>query len=110
MVYAISRVDESGVVVAAHVLDRLDWRTGDRLAVTTARNIVMIHLKRDGLQVVPKRRLLVIPAATRRTCGIQTGDSFMLATAADLDTVLIHPPAVLDWTMTPYRNEIPSDD
>ena len=110
LTYAISRVDESGVVAATYVLERLGWRTGDRLAVTTARNVIVVRRKRDGLQAVPKRRLLVIPAAVRRTCGIRTGDSLLLAAAVEVDTVLIHPPAVLDQMMTLYHHEVPGDD
>ncbi|MFL6118766.1 hypothetical protein [Actinophytocola sp.] len=110
MTYAISRVDESGVVAATHVLERLGWRTGDRLSVTTARNVIVVRRKPEGLQVVPKRRLLVIPAAVRRACGIRTGDSLLLAAAVEVDTVLIHPPAVLDKMMTLYHHEGPGDD
>jgi bifunctional DNA-binding transcriptional regulator/antitoxin component of YhaV-PrlF toxin-antitoxin module len=110
LTYALSRIDESGAVAATHVLERLGWRTGDRLAVTTARNIVVVRRKRDGLQAVPKRPLLVIPAAARRTCGIRTGDSLLLAAAIEVDTVLIHPPAVLDKMMTLYYHQVPGDD
>ena len=110
LTYALSRVDESGVVAATHVLERLGWRTGDRLAVTTARNIVVVRRKRDGIVAVPKRPLLVIPDAARRTCGIRTGDSLLLAAAIEVDTVLIHPPAVLDKMMTLYHHEVPGDD
>lgn len=110
LTYAVSRVDESGVVAATHVLERLGWRTGDRLAVTTVRNVIVMRRNRDGVQAVPKRRLLVIPAAARRACGIRTGDSLLLAAAVEVDTILIHPPAVLDQMMTLYHHKVPGDD
>ncbi len=108
-IYTIARVDDSGAVSAAHVLDCLGWRTGDRLDVKTVRNVVVLQRRRAGLHAVPKKRALVIPAAARRACGIQTGDSLMLAADAELETVLIHPPAVLDKMMALYHEVLGND-
>lgn len=103
VIYAIGRVDESGKVAAAQIVDRLGWETGDRLAVTIVRGVVVFQRDREGLLSVPKKRTLTIPSAARRACGISPGDTLMLAATAEFETILVHPPAVLDKMMTLYH-------
>jgi bifunctional DNA-binding transcriptional regulator/antitoxin component of YhaV-PrlF toxin-antitoxin module len=79
---------------------------GDVDPVTQLRRLAYRTAEQGGLQAVPKKRSLVIPASARRTCGIRMGDSVLLAAAAELDIVLVHPPSVLDKMMALYHNEL----
>lgn len=104
--YSIARVDESGRVAVAQVLAYLGWRTGDRLTISTARDVVIVQRRSTGLHTVPEKRSLVIPASARRVCGIEAGDTVMLAAAAEFDIVLVHPSAVLDKMMAFYHSDV----
>jgi hypothetical protein len=97
--YAIGRVDQSGKVPAAQILDELGWHPGDHLGVTVERGVVVFQRDPAGSLTVSTRRALVIPASARRACGIGVADSVLLVAAPDFATVVIHPPQVLD-TMT----------
>ena len=101
--YAIGRIDESGAVPAAHILEGLGWQPGDRLTVRTEHGVVVLRRDPAGPVAVTRRRALVVPAAVRRACGIKTADSVLLAAATEGDTVVVHPPSVLDTMMTLYH-------
>lgn len=101
--YAIGRVDESGKVPAAQILDELGWRPGDRLIVTVERGVAVFQRDPAGRLIVSKRRALVLPASTRRACGINTADSLLLVAAPNFATVVVHPPQVLDMMTTLYH-------
>lgn len=104
LTYSAARVDSSGTVPAAQTLAKLRWHTGDRLAITTVREVVVISHDTSGLHSVPKKRSLIIPAVVRRACGIRPGDLVVLAAATELGILLIHPPTVLDMMMMLYHN------
>ncbi|MGH3757160.1 hypothetical protein [Actinophytocola sp.] len=101
--YAISRIDGYGKVPAAQLLDSLGWHPGDRLTVAVERNIAIFQRDLTGVSTITRRRALVMPIATRRACGLTTGDSLLLAAAAQFDVIVAHPPAVLDKMMTLYH-------
>ena len=101
--YAISRIDYAGAVPAAHLLDSLGWHPGDHLAVAVERNVAIFRRDLTGDVTVTRRRALVVPVATRRACGLKTGDSLLLAAATEFGVVVVHPPAVLDRMMTLYH-------
>lgn len=104
--YAIARVDDSGRIAVAQTLHHLGWTPGDRLTISTMRDVVVIQRRSDGLHAVPEKRSLVIPASARRVCGIRVGDSVMVATAAEFDVALVHPPAALDKMMALYHSDV----
>lgn len=101
--YAIGRIDESGKVPAAQILDGLSWHPGDRLTVTVEHEVAVFQRDPSGPLTVSKRRALVIPASARRACGIKPADSLLLVAAMDFAIVVVHPPAVLDKMMTFYH-------
>lgn len=101
--YAIGRIDYAGAVPAAHLLDSLGWCPGDRLAVAVERSVAIFRRDLTGVVTVTRRRALVVPVATRRACGLKTGDSLLLAAASEFGVVVVHPPAVLDRMMTLYH-------
>lgn len=101
--YAIGRIDHAGAVPAAQLLDRLAWRPGDHLAVAVTRNVAIFRLDPAGIASVTRRRALVMPVATRRACGLETGDSLLLAAASEFGVLVVHPPAVLDRMMKLYH-------
>lgn len=103
--YAIGRIDESGKVPAAQILAGLGWHPGDRLAVTVQQGVALFQRDPAGPLTVSKRRALVIPASARRACGIKTADSLLLVGATDFDTVVVHPPIVLDTMVTLYHQQ-----
>ena len=75
----------------------LGWRGGDRL---TAEAGVMIA-RRDpgGMVTVPIRPYVVIPAALRSRCGLQTGDHVLLAASPGEDMLAAYSFAVVDEAM-----------
>lgn len=101
--YSLSRIDFAGVVPAAQLIDSLGWQAGDRLAIAVERNVAMFRQDPVGIAAVSKRRALVVPVATRRACGLQAGDSLLLAAASEFSVIFVHPPAVLDKMMTLYH-------
>lgn len=104
--YAISRIDYAGAVPAAQLLDSLGWHPGDRLAVAVERNVAIFRRDLIGVSTITRRRALVVPVATRRACGVKTGDSLLLAAASEFGVVVLHPPAVLDKMMTLYHQGV----
>lgn len=101
--YAIGRIDESGKVPAAQILDGLGWQPGDRFVVTVERGVAVYQRDPAGPLAVSKRRALVVPAFARRACGIKRADSLLLVAATDFAAVVVHPPSALDKMMTLYH-------
>lgn len=107
--YAIGRIDESGKVPAAHVLDVLDWHAGDRVAVAVQHGVAVVRRDVNGPVAVSKRRALVIPSAVRRACGILAPDTLLLAAAVEYDVVFVHPPSIMDAMMALYHRSVGRD-
>lgn len=101
--YALGCIDDSGKVPAAHLLESLAWEAGDRLNVSVRRGVVVLQRDPEGLVAVTRRRALVIPAAARRVSGIRSADSLLLAAVVGLNTVVVHPPLIIDKMMTLYH-------
>jgi hypothetical protein len=101
--YAVGRIDESGTVPAAYLLNLLDWRSGDQTAITVRRGVAIVRRDDSGHVAVSKRRALVIPASARRACGICNQDSLLLVAAVEYDTVFVHPPSIVDKMMALYH-------
>jgi hypothetical protein len=101
--YSFGRLDESGKVPAARLLDLLGWHPGDRLAVGVERQVAIFTRDPVGIVAVARRHALVVPAVTRRACGLNAGDCLLLAAAERFEAIVVHPPAVLDKMMTLYH-------
>lgn len=107
--YAIGRIDESGKVPAAQVLDALEWHAGDRVAVAVQRGVAIVRRDVNGPVAISKRRALIIPSAVRRACGILAPDTLLLAAAVDYDVVFVHPPSIVDAMMALYHRSVDGD-
>ncbi|GAB3449017.1 hypothetical protein [Actinophytocola sediminis] len=101
--YAMSRIDDSGKVPAAQLLDTLGWLPGDRVEIRVENSIIILRNDPYGAVSVARRRALLVPVAARRACGLKTGDGLLLAAAPQFNLIMAHPPAVLDKMMTLYH-------
>jgi len=110
LVYAMGRADASGTVAATQVLNALGWHTGDRVDIGTIRNVVVIRRSTRGRYTVPRKRVIVIPAAARHACGIRAGVSLLLAAAPEHQTLIVHAESALDLMMTLYYEAIKSNE
>jgi hypothetical protein len=96
VVYGFGRIDASGRVADRVTIAALGWRGGDRLTVTAEAGVMIARRDPGGMVTVPSRPYVVIPAALRRRCGLQTGDHVLLAASPGQDTLAAYSFAVLD--------------
>jgi hypothetical protein len=96
VLYGFCRMDSSGRVADRAMTAALGWQPGDRLTFTAAAGVVTARRDPSGMVTMPAKPYLVIPAALRRRCGLQTGDHVLLAASPGQDTLAAYSFAVLD--------------
>ena len=96
VMYGFGRIDASGRIADRVTIAALGWRGGDRLTVAAAAGVLIARRDPGGMVTVPSRPYVVIPAALRRRCGLQTGDHALLAASPGQDTLAAYSFAVLD--------------
>jgi hypothetical protein len=102
MLYGVGRVDTSGRVANALIVEALRWRPGDKLAMILSQGTIVIRASPDGLFSVPRRSRIIIPARVRRRCAIRPGDHVLLAAAPDYNIVIVYPLPVVDEMIARY--------
>jgi hypothetical protein len=108
--YAIARISPSGRVCVWPLLDRLGWRDDVRLAVTVVETSLLMRADPGGVFVLGKRRMVVLPIALRRRCGISAGDdAFMVADPAR-GVLVVHPARALDEMVASYHASLAGGD
>ena len=110
LVYAMGRVDASGAVAATQVLDALDWRVGDRIDIRTAGAVIIVRRDLQGLHALPKRRIILMPAVARHSCGIEVGANVLLAAAPTHATLIVHSQSALDRMLALYYSVGTADE
>lgn len=104
LIYAIGRINPSGSVAATSLLKTLDWHTGDRHDVRVVRGIVVLRRNDLGLHALPKKRVILVPAAARQACHIRAGDSLLLVAAPGHGILLVYPAAAFGAMLAFYHS------
>jgi bifunctional DNA-binding transcriptional regulator/antitoxin component of YhaV-PrlF toxin-antitoxin module len=110
VLYCIAKVDVSGRVTNREIAAALGWKAGDPLEVTASARAIIIRASDHGMASVPHKPGLIIPAAARHRCGIQTGDSVLLAAAPGYGLVLVHTMTALDGMLASYHSAAPASE
>jgi hypothetical protein len=71
----------------------LGWPSGTLLRVDVAHRRLVLEADVRGVTAVGVRGLIGLPAAARRTCGIEAGSIVLLAALILHQTLVIHPAA-----------------
>jgi bifunctional DNA-binding transcriptional regulator/antitoxin component of YhaV-PrlF toxin-antitoxin module len=104
MLYGIGRVDTSGRVANADIVEALRWQPGDKLEMIFSQGTIIIRASPDGLFPVPRRPRIIIPATARRRCAIRPGDHVLLAAALSYGIVIVYPLPVVGEMIARYHS------
>jgi len=102
--YEISRVDSSGRLSARRLLRALCWSVADQLSLQASAGVIVLRPAAHGVSCVTRQRGVVLPAAARFRCGLQSGDGVLLAAALHHNALVVHAFSVLDLMMSRYHS------
>jgi len=90
-----ARIDHAGRVHARAVMRALGWVPGQRLALDTVGELIVIAPDEVGWYRIDARCGVTLPAAARRMCGIKPGPPLVLAAAVAEQLLVVHPAATV---------------
>jgi hypothetical protein len=97
-----ARPDLSGRVSARHLVTALGWRPDDRLDIDVVDGVLLITATAAGGQVIGGRGEIGMPAPARRMCGIEPGQSVLLAACPPHGVLFVHPVSVVADLLTAW--------
>jgi hypothetical protein len=104
-VYALARIDASGRIADHTTTAALHWQPGDTLTANVTEDLaVRVVADPHGYSTLTAKGHVVIPAALRHVCGIDTGDQLFLVALPHHHILLIHPLIYLDTLYTSSRS------
>ncbi|MCO1575219.1 AbrB/MazE/SpoVT family DNA-binding domain-containing protein [Crossiella sp. SN42] len=104
--YRLSAIDCNGRILDRAILTALGWSAGTRLAVRTARNLLVLTAHEAGQFAIRNQGDLWLPATLRRACGLAAGDRLLLAADPPLGRLTLIPPAGLDELLAQRADEL----
>jgi hypothetical protein len=108
LVYATSRIDTNGVLVAGHLLDTLGWKPGDRISSTISNHLVLFRRELHAPTILSRKRSIHVPSSARHACGIRSGTTLLLAAAPFYDLLVLHPESAVHQMMVLFHRNVAS--
>jgi bifunctional DNA-binding transcriptional regulator/antitoxin component of YhaV-PrlF toxin-antitoxin module len=108
--YAVARISSSGRVCVWPLLDRLGWPDSVRLTTSVIGTSVLLQPDPRGVFSLGKRRMVVVPIALRRRCGMSTGDAVLLVADPVGGVLVVHPAQAVDQMVLRYHAALAGGD
>jgi len=103
--YALTTIDDRGRLADRSLLRVLRWEPGQPVELTVLpAGVVLVASGAPGGHAVNGQGHLRLPAAVRRSCGLEAGDRVLLAADRDRQTVVAYTMAALDAMIVAWHS------
>jgi len=103
--YSLTKIDDRGRLADRSLLRVLRWQPGQPVELTVLpAGVVLVASGAPGGHAVNGQGHLRLPAAVRRSCGLEAGDRVLLAADRDRQTVVAYTMAALDAMIVAWHS------